>query len=128
MSDVLVTVKNKCPFCGSESSVDNVNQDKFMQFLKGASVQEVFPDMPAYDRDILLNGTCHACFEKMYNVPVVSDPVTFGKFLGGCLTCDCNIYEKDTSKEQVGIYICKTCGTQHTYLNGSLGYAEEQEE
>ena len=128
MSDVLVTVKNKCPFCGNESSVDDVNQDKLMKFLCGASIQEVFPDMPVYDRDILLNGTCHACFEKMYNVPVVSDPSTFGKFLGECLNCGGNIYEKDASKEQAGIYVCNTCATPHKYLNDSLDYAEEQEE
>ena len=43
-----------------------VTCDQWDQWHAGALIQDAFPHLSADDREILISGTCGACFDKMF--------------------------------------------------------------
>lgn len=68
---------HKCGFCGKSFDVPNTMCESYM-------------------RELSITSLCPECFEKTFNVPVVSD---WGKRLGHCNCCDRPIYQKDIDKK-----------------------------
>ena len=54
-----------CPICGKEHSVV-VDFDKFMQWTKGALIQNAMPELNATQREQLISGICPECQEKIF--------------------------------------------------------------
>lgn len=54
-----------CPTCG-DTMLFTATIEQLRKFAQGALVQDVFPDMPAGDRERLISGTCPPCWDKMW--------------------------------------------------------------
>ena len=70
MSDNLVKVLFKCPMCGKEHSLDNISETEVKRFenrrFTGDSVQGIFKDLSASDREKFLTGYCDDCQKKIF--------------------------------------------------------------
>lgn len=62
-----VTIETCCPLCGKGSLVtlskedfDRLNSD----FGQTHTIQEVLPNIPALERELLKTGICQSCFPK----------------------------------------------------------------
>ena len=120
----LIDVTKKCSLCGGEQEVKNIDAGVYSRYQRGGlNILEAFPDMPSHDREVLITGTCYKCQEKLYNMPLVSDPAKFGKLLGRCVCCDCRVYEKE--KKESGLYQCVSCGCEMELVDGELVEVEE---
>lgn len=54
---MLTVATPPCIICGKEGSID-LPKDKYMEWIEGALVQDVFPDMHPAKREQLISGTC----------------------------------------------------------------------
>lgn len=61
----MMTLVNKCPFCGKESEV-TVTFKGWSDYLDGASVQVAFPNLSATEREIIISGICPQCQESVF--------------------------------------------------------------
>lgn len=52
-----------CAFCGKTATLD-LDADKLKKFRAGVMVQQVFPELSAGDRELLISGTHDECWEK----------------------------------------------------------------
>ena len=55
-----------CPFCERTSNI-KINLEDYRKYLKGEFILNAFPYLSAQEREIIINGTCAQCQEKMYN-------------------------------------------------------------
>jgi hypothetical protein len=64
--DKTVTLAYQCPLCQKPASV-TVDAERAKAWRAGAGfVQDIFPDMSAGDREILISGAHDACFEETF--------------------------------------------------------------
>lgn len=71
-------VETKCPDC---KKVDNVHVDEagYASWLAGTFIQDALSTLPPSQREQLMTGICHDCFEAMF-------PPEPGECCGMCLT------------------------------------------
>lgn len=71
-------VETKCPDC---KKVDNVHVDaaSYASWRAGAYIQDALSTLPPSQREQLMTGICHDCFEAMF-------PPEPGECCGMCLT------------------------------------------
>jgi hypothetical protein len=60
-----VTVTRRCQWCRKESSI-TVDREAFDRWQRGELIQNVFPDIPKDEREILISGTHPACWDAMW--------------------------------------------------------------
>lgn len=60
-----VTVTKTCCVCYKEASI-TVDRERYQQWIGGAHVQLVFPDLSADDREILISGTHPECWDVLF--------------------------------------------------------------
>ncbi len=56
---------NPCISCG-ERSIIELDEDKFHRWMGGEHVQNVWPEMSADKRELLITGTHGKCWDKMF--------------------------------------------------------------
>ena len=53
-------------FSCKKAIVLEVKPEEYLAWRRGEFVQRAFPNMPAADRELLISGTCDACFKDMF--------------------------------------------------------------
>ena len=53
-----------CPYCGDKYIV-NVSNKGLQAYLDGGLVQECFPDLDTYQRELIITGICPICWDKI---------------------------------------------------------------
>lgn len=101
-------ITKRCPFCGKETTID-VEARRYKRFEAGVNVQQAFPNMHVFHRELLISGMCENCYEKIYNTPAPGHEELFGERLGSCECCGMAVYEKDVKD---GEFRCKCCGSE----------------
>ena len=72
-----MVIEKKCPMCGKESRLQNVEQKQLEKFeKKEALIQHIFPAMHPYDREFLITGLCVECQKRIF----MSKPEQFVDF------------------------------------------------
>ena len=59
-------IKTVCPMC-NEKHIVEVSDEGFRKWQEGAHVQDAFPELPASEREMLITGTCDACWAQMFS-------------------------------------------------------------
>lgn len=99
--------KSICPMCCRPSETrGDVTTAQLQDYRTGTLVQKAFPNLDAFDREIIINGTCYDCQEKMYNRPAPGHEEKFGEYICDCDVCGAPLWEKD--RKEAGI-TCPTC-------------------
>mgnify|MGYP003431557648 CR=1 FL=1 len=98
-------IKKKCPFCSNVTEVEVKDAD-MRKYEGGMLVQRAFPYLTSMQRDVIVNGTCYECSEKMYNIPAPGHEELFGKRIGECACCGRAVWEKDIKD---GVFECGSC-------------------
>ena len=63
----LIELTYVCPFCSEWSKV-RISKDKFERYAEGKEkVQDIFPELSADDREILISGICLDCQKKVFD-------------------------------------------------------------
>ena len=62
---MIVSRKYTCKFCGKEVTVQ-AEEEKFSRLDAGAHVQDVFPDLRANYRELMISGICGECFDQIF--------------------------------------------------------------
>lgn len=60
-----VCVVTACPFCGHANEVE-VNEMDYLDWQDGELAQVAFPYLSADERETLISGICHQCWDKMF--------------------------------------------------------------
>jgi hypothetical protein len=58
-----------CINCGQTSTVKGLRVDDVARWLTGVHVQDVWPEMPPPQRELLITGTHPECWEAMFGSP-----------------------------------------------------------
>lgn len=53
----MISLERTCPNCGAEDSVV-VEKDKYVRWVKGEHIQDVWPEMPTTQREQIMTGFC----------------------------------------------------------------------
>lgn len=64
--DGTVRFTTHCVLCSRPAAVDQLDPEKVMRWQAGESVQDVFPDMSASDREALVSGSHAECFGNAF--------------------------------------------------------------
>jgi hypothetical protein len=56
---------NPCAVCGKRSYV-TVPRVGFDLWMAGAHIQDACPELSVEDRELLISGTCSACFDTLF--------------------------------------------------------------
>lgn len=62
---MLTERKYVCRFCGKEIAIQ-ADEEKFIRLDSGVHIQDVFPELSANDREIMISGICGECFDKIF--------------------------------------------------------------
>lgn len=62
---MMITVENRCPFCGKKVEVE-VEHSQYIEWVQGAMVQDAFPTLSATNREMLLTGMCPKCQDMIF--------------------------------------------------------------
>ena len=98
-------IKIKCVFCGKIQAV-NVDENSYKKWIDGELIQRAMPDLNEFEREALISELCFDCQSKTFNMPKPGED--WGKQIGTCECCGCDIWEKDLNKE--GPSRCPQCG------------------
>lgn len=61
-----ITLLQTCNDCEKVHSI-HVTQEQLNRYEAGDEhVQDIFPELSADDRELLITGTCGACFDKLF--------------------------------------------------------------
>lgn len=101
-----ITVKCKCPICGTASSL-TVNEQDLDAWRGGKKAQDAFPTLSTFDRELLITGMCHACQSNLYNIPMPG--VDWGEMAGYCPECNTPLWVS-RNRTEGSRYLCPTCG------------------
>jgi hypothetical protein len=88
-----------CPICRENETTVLVTEEAFKKYNRGASVQEAFPELNDFDKEVLVSGMCYDCQSITFNKPKPSPPK--GKKVGSCPICGRELYEGDSLYHQV---------------------------
>lgn len=58
-------ISTKCPSCEREYLV-YVDEKEYATWKGGALIQDAMPDLSMNDRELLMTGTCNACWHEMW--------------------------------------------------------------
>ena len=63
-----INVKNRCPMCGKETTIANVDADNYYRWkFKGdIHIQDALPDLNNDEREVLMTGTCKECWDALW--------------------------------------------------------------
>ena len=59
------TIVIPCNFCDVRKALQG-STDALDRYNSGTKIQVAFPLMSADDRELILNGTCPDCYDKLY--------------------------------------------------------------
>lgn len=66
MATNMVQLKAVCPMCGKEE-VFTVSREQYEEYQAGHKhVQDIFPELPAAKREMLITGMCESCWDKLF--------------------------------------------------------------
>ena len=65
MSSTILVRTKTCGVCG-EYEVWSLDQEAVVKWQEGQHIQNVFPEMSAADREVLITGTHPACWNKLF--------------------------------------------------------------
>ena len=66
MSDTILVKSRPCTVCG-EYEVWSLDRQAVERWQAGENIQNVFPDMSAGEREVLISGTHPACWDKLFS-------------------------------------------------------------
>ena len=55
-----------CVACGIPADPARVPTDRYLAWQAGAKIQQIFPAVPADEREVMISGTHPACFDAMW--------------------------------------------------------------
>ena len=59
-------IYTKCPICGDEHCFE-VTEEQFKKYQSGEDyIQNIFPELSADEREMLITGICPSCWNKMF--------------------------------------------------------------
>lgn len=58
-------ISRVCPFCGHVSEIW-VDDEVFKRMEDGELIQNILPDLPASEREVLISGICINCQEEIF--------------------------------------------------------------
>lgn len=62
-----VSIVTHCPFCGHFNEIF-VNEEDYLDYSSGiALVQDAFPYLASYDREMIISGICPPCWDKTFS-------------------------------------------------------------
>ncbi len=59
-------IKVTCMFCGTSKEF-LLDGAKVLRWHNGEHIQDVFPELSAGDREMLISRICEPCFDKMFS-------------------------------------------------------------
>jgi hypothetical protein len=65
MSDTILVKTKPCTVCDNYE-VWSLDRQAVMRWQEGENIQNVFPDMSAGDREVLISGTHPACWIELF--------------------------------------------------------------
>lgn len=66
-------ISRVCPFCGHVSKIW-VDDEIFKRMEDGERSQDILPELPASEREILISGICINCQEEVFTDPDEEEP------------------------------------------------------
>lgn len=102
-------VTKECVKCGKSTKVE-LSDARYRMYTSGALIQSLGLDR--FTSETLISGMCFDCQEKVFNRPAPGREGSFGKEVGCCPVCDCDLWEKDyigVTDESVPLYQCPSC-------------------
>jgi len=63
---LLTVITNTCPGCRHPGRVPNVKPAALKAWLEGAHIQDVMPELPVADRELLISGMHSDCFDSLF--------------------------------------------------------------
>lgn len=137
--DLVKVTTLPCPVCKKESEMF-LEKERFERWQGGELIQNVFPDLSANQRELLITGTHSKCWDALFGKEnFYDDVVPVGKSIIQSIfdageTCDkCEQkYEKVEDIKQVGdIFVHKVCPrrnnpTQRRQIDLDCSFCKEQ--
>lgn len=105
--------------CG-RISVVTVETDKLNRYKCGELIQNVFPDLSAFDREVLISGLCYDCQSEIFHKPKPGED--WGKILGECDCCGSTLYENDVKDNVVR---CASCNSHYQVDENGISFEIE---
>lgn len=65
MAQATTIVRKRCVCCGKVHDIE-LDAEKVALWQAGAHIQDVWPEMPADQRETLISGTCPSCFADLF--------------------------------------------------------------
>jgi len=62
----MMTIEKMCPFCGKMTSVEVTEEQAYAYFFTDELVQNIFPEMEASSREVLISGICEDCQKEIF--------------------------------------------------------------
>ena len=62
--DNVVKVNTQCRLCG-DKKVLYLPKSGYEKYMEGMAIQDAMPDVDAADRELLISGVCHVCWDKI---------------------------------------------------------------
>lgn len=112
-------VEYECPFCRKQSSLE-VDDDAYDRWQNGENVIKAFPKLNAFEREFLITRVCYECQEKIFHCPKPGNEAEWGKRLGECPICGCNLYEKEVKLDGNNQCKCPSCTGSLSYYNNTF--------
>lgn len=57
---MVIRVDKWCPFCGKKSTLI-IDKERYNRWQSGELIQNVFPELPAEERETIISGMCAKC-------------------------------------------------------------------
>ena len=80
-------ISKVCPFCGHVSEI-LVDDEVLKRMEDGERIQDILPELPASEREVLISGICIDCQEEPEDLEDSQLELGFDPFEGG-YTWDC---------------------------------------
>lgn len=61
-----VEITKVCPFCGKITAIEVTEEQMFAYFFTDELVQNIFPEMEASTREVLISGICKDCQKEIF--------------------------------------------------------------
>jgi hypothetical protein len=66
MTEASVEIVITCHVCEAKQPPLVFSHPKLKAWVMGNKIQEVLPELSAEQRELLISGTCGACFDRMF--------------------------------------------------------------
>lgn len=104
----MVPMRVSCPNCGKINDI-NLDDISYTMYQCGVNIQDAFPDMNPFDREMLITGMCYDCQEKIFNRPAPGHEALWGNYVGECNCCGSPLYSVKHAISGNRLK-CPTCG------------------